>query len=73
MNHQVGIKLVQLKLWMFGSSWNQTIATRRTNECIKLELNNSNWWIVIEPKDRRIIVEQNIDLLIELIYYMKIT
>ena len=43
-------------------SWNLTNPTRNVGESIKLELDNSNWWIVIEPKDIRFIVEPKMDL-----------
>ena len=41
------------------------------NEYIKLELDSSNWWIVIEPIDRRFIVEPKVKLRIEDFYCMR--
>ena len=67
---RVGIKQFQLEEWMFGSSWNYIVPTRRIDDCIKLELDSSNTWIVIEPEDRRFTIELKITIFINWRYFM---
>lgn len=46
--------------WMNESSWNYTIPIRRMNQCIKLELDNSIYKIVIAPKGKNLSYDEMI-------------